>query len=182
MQCVNDAIKLDPHLQARALRANILYYQQQFKDAAAEFLKLARDKESSPSMRADLLNNAASALFRNGERERAIAIWQELTVDPNYVAQEVAWLNLGLAHLNLAHATINREHELKQALQLFDRAIQISPGYVDALWYIACAYQELGDAERARMALDALLIQAPEHQPALRLLASLPATGLPVAR
>lgn len=164
LNLVEEALAIERTPQARALHGNLLYILGHTERAAQEFLDLAEDPKIKPAMRADLLNNAASALYRANKTNEAIKLWQELTTDRSYITPEVAWLNLGLAHLDLAGKSLDSEHRYQQAARYFEQALKISPDYVDALFYAAYTYSLEANWQRAHQLLDKLLTESPDHQ------------------
>ena len=161
LQLINQAVILNPIPQYLAFKANILYQLNAFQESLTLLEKIIKQKNISPHFKADLMNNYACLLNKSHQGAKAREIWLKLTKNVDYIAPEVAFYNLGLQCLN---------ENLEQARQYFMRAIQITPTYVDAIFFLCVVEAHLGHRDKAKKYLNKLLQITPEHRAAKRLL------------
>lgn len=121
------------------------------------------------SLRADVLNNYAVVLNKNGERKRAELLWEKLTKNSHYHSPEVAWFNLGMLALN--DSTLLKQYDQNQsraaakaAAQRFKRAHDLEPRYIDALYFRTQAHLQAGNTSAARNSINQLLAACPDHK------------------
>jgi len=88
------------------------------------------------------LNSYAVFLCRNGEFDQAEDYFMRAVSDPFYGTPAVAWANAG--------ACARRAGDPARASQYLRQAIELEPGFPDALYNLAEVYYQQGDAFRAR--------------------------------
>ncbi|MCH8477000.1 MAG: type IV pilus biogenesis/stability protein PilW [Wenzhouxiangella sp.] len=87
-------------------------------------------------------NTYAVFLCRQGDYAAADRHFKRATADPFYATPEVAWSNAG--------ACARRHGDQESANLYFRRALEIDPGFPDALFHLADLYYQQGEAFRAR--------------------------------
>lgn len=87
-------------------------------------------------------NSYAVFLCRQGEYDEAEEHFMRAVRDPFYNTPAVAWANSG--------ACARRAGDLEQARQHLRQAVELDPGFPDALYNLAEVYFQQGDAFRAR--------------------------------
>lgn len=170
LELVTAACELDPALRYQAMRGTLLYQVGRYQDAVAVLQNLLDQPTVKNSMRADIMNNLASAYCRLGQSEKALALWHELTTNCAYLTPEVAWHNIGLACLDTAQRALFDTLAYARALDAFKKALTISPEYIDALYYAGYTAYLMHDQTQAMLFLEQLVLLAPEHQIAKQLL------------
>lgn len=159
---INRSLDCHPTTEARALKATLLYQIELFQESIALFKSLINDPTVSLPLKADILNNYACVLSKTGHEDQAEKIWQELLINQHYLTPEVAWYNRGRLYYD--------RHNFLQARIYFDEAVQLSPDYIDALWYSALCSYALKDYPVARAHILTIIEFAPNHRAALELL------------
>ena len=110
-----------------------------------------------------------------GNQDEAIAAWTSLTSDRDYLSPELAYYNIGLTYVKRAFELRDKQtSELAGTLSLAEssllNALRISKYFIDALFYLAQVYIMQNRKEDARNALQQIVIEAPEHEAAKRIL------------
>lgn len=119
---------------------------------------LARGEAESQKNRSIAHNNRGNAYSVQGQKDRAIAEYDESTrLDPNYA---IAYRNRGLAYYD--------KGDKNQALVEYDSAIRIDPKYVNAYISRAYAYDNMRQKDRAIADLDQALRLDPKNAMAFR--------------
>lgn len=113
---------------------------------------------SSPTKRAEVLNNYACTLAELGNEAQAFAKWQEALAVPSYLTPEIVYCNQGQYWL--------RKNIFDKALAAFERSINLAPEYSDAHFYRAVALFYLKKYSQAHDAVVTLLTFDPSYQPA----------------
>lgn len=160
LSAIERAIHIDPSAEYYAFKATLLL-RLGHVDASNETFKQAISVAKQPHVLAEIKNNYACVLAEQGDHAGAQQLWQELVHDKDYLTPEVALVNQG----KLA-AT---QGEYQAAQELFARATQLAPNYIDAHFYTALVARACGDESYARNAIGTVLFLDPQHSPAREL-------------
>lgn len=175
----DQAYAINPAAHILALKATLLYQLKHFQESLKLFKKIIDDKNTPKQVRADVMNNYACNLLCLNKVEEAKKIWQELTLNKDYLSPEVAWFNLGLIEFSDALQAKTAEEETKKlqanirfarAMQNFQQAISIAQHYIDAYYYLALCQEQLQQFTAARESLLFILSTVPQHTAASALL------------
>jgi tetratricopeptide (TPR) repeat protein len=106
-------------------------------DEAASLYRRALELDPTMSI---AFTNLGNIQFRRGREDEAVELYHRaLDIDP---AQAEAQYNLGYLLLDRGHASA--------AIPFFEGAVQTNGLFADAHFYLAMAYESVGDRERAR--------------------------------
>ncbi len=152
-----------------ALKATLLFKVGQLDEAAVAYKK-ALCAQPNPHLRDEITNNYACLLAHQGQVAQAQAMWRQLLGQTSYQTPEVALVNLGKSYLS--------EQKLAPAKEVLEKAVRVSPSYLDAHFYLACIARQLNDIVCAKREIDVVLSQEPGHAGALQVASQL---GLPHA-
>jgi tetratricopeptide (TPR) repeat protein len=119
---------------------------------------VALKNASTPTKRAEVLNNYACSLSQLGREEEAFASWQAALNTSSYQTPEVVYCNQGQHWL--------RKQDYEKALAAFNKAVSLATEYSDAHFYKALSLFYLKRYGQAHDALVTLLALDPEYQPA----------------
>ena len=173
---IDQSLSTHSTLQARGLKATILYQLGKLEESRQLFEQLLKEKTLAKAKRADVMNNYAIVLYQLGNTAEAEHIWTELINNAHYISPELAYFNLGYVQLNEAakqHAQNNADQvmqHLEQALTCFKNALSISKEYIDALFFAGQALMGLNKLDEACDCYKTILTINPEHQTATQLL------------
>ena len=109
----------------------------------------------SPILKSDVRNNYACLLAHIGEVEEALRIWRELEACSDYLTPEVALFNQGKYFLMNGDFKLSKEKLIS--------AVEISPSYVDAHYYLAIVAKEGGDKDLFINEINTVLFLEPHH-------------------
>lgn len=151
------------------MRGTLLYQAGRYQEAVTVLQSLVDQSAVKKGVRADIMNNLASAYCRLGQQEKALSLWQSLTVDPAYLTPEVAWCNIGLLYLDRAQRALFEKHAYQRALTAFTQALAVASAYIDALYYAGYTCYLMREYSQALLFLEQLLLHAPEHEAAQQL-------------
>lgn len=176
LQLIDKSIESSSTPQSLALKATLFYQIKQFSESLPIFKKILKEKDASPTLKADVTNNLACNYLALGQKEEAKKLWSQLTYDPHYFSPEVAWFNLGLIEFNEAVQENKNEPEafkrkIKEAQKFFSKALAVSTEYVDAYFYLAYTYMHLKEYKKAEQVITSLLNLSPKHEQAKDLIA-----------
>ena len=172
---LDKVIKAEPLPHNIALKGTLLYQTHQFQESKRIFERLLKNKQLSPTMRAEIMNNYACCLNQLGEHWHAQMLWQQLANNSHYQTKEVAWFNLGMLSLKESKQ-LERWNQpqskkiARVAVKRFDQALKKEPHYIDALFYQAQAYVLSKQDKLAVQSLKKVLSIAPDHQAAHELM------------
>ncbi len=93
-------------------------------------------------------NSYAVFLCRQGDFRAADRHFMQALEDPFYTTPQAAWSNAG--------ACARRNGDFEKANQYFRNALEIDPGFPDALYHLAELYYQQGESFRARAFLQRL--------------------------
>lgn len=145
-------------------------------DAAKQY-QLAAELDPQGDLGLRGLNNQGSVLFVLDDYAGAERAWRRaLEMNPRF---EDAMVNLGSFYLQHSRGQVDaatRERLLRQALEIYQQALEIRPNHPDAHGNVGVAYQEMGQYEEARDAYARALLIAPNDGQVLKNMGSLFAT------
>ncbi len=174
LNLIEKSIEYKSTPKALLLKATLLYSINELNESVTLFKKIINDKKTPPAMKADALNNYASALYDMGDPDQAYGIWCELGINKDYLSPELSYFNLGLVHLRkatkLPDDTPEYFEELENAERRLKQALTVSKNYTDALFYLGQIYIRRNQLLPARDVLIDLLLESPEHEIAKNLL------------
>lgn len=167
LEYVNLALNLYTAPEYLALKATLLL-ELADENVALEFFDAALLNTKDNKLKCEILNNKACLQAQVGMLSKnenliysSIAIWQDLAKNKDYLTPEVALYNI-----SKVYAYNNNYISAKQNLE---RAIYLSPNYLDAHYYLALINYNLSDFNAARREIDSVLFLYPEHKNALQL-------------
>lgn len=163
LELVSQACQQDSSPRYTALQATLLYQLGQYEQALPILQALYDKPDLKPAMRADVMNNLASTLYRVGNEEKALQLWQQLTTHAAYLTPEVAWYNIGLVYLERAQRSLYDKQKYARAAHAFEQALRTSAEYVDALYYLAICLEAMHEYQRAQSVVEELRVAAPDH-------------------
>jgi len=144
-----------------ALKATLLFKLGYFNKSKKSFIK-ALDLDPEPGLRAEIENNFACLLAQIGELTQAKILWTSVGRNPAYQTPEVAFVNVGKVSAS--------ENRLSDARDMFAKAINLSPSYIDAHFYKGLVSYQLSDMSDAREEMKVVLMLEPEHQGAKQII------------
>ncbi len=147
---------------AKVFKATLLFQIEEYQESLNLFEIIINDKNTPEALRADALNNYACALQASDKLDQAETVWKNLTTNKHYISPELASLNLGLLNL--------KKNNLKDSINFFNKAIKISPDYIDAYYWLTIVLIKLKEWKPANKIVKELLSLAPEHDKAKDLL------------
>jgi Tfp pilus assembly protein PilF len=116
-----------------------------------------------PKLRAEILNNKACLLAEVGVKtlsekdvQQALTIWLELENDKSYLTPEVALFNQSKVYLSKKDFGLAKTKLLE--------AINISPSFLDAHYYLALVSYRLKDLDLAKNEAKTVLFLEPTHE------------------
>lgn len=160
LAAVNQALAHHQRPEYHAFKATLLFKLGSY-DQSESCFKRALALKPTETLRAEIMNNYACLLAQSGQVTRAQEIWTTLKANTAYQTPEVAWVNLGKTYIQAKD--FGRAHEV------FAKATQLSPSYVDAHFYLAATALELGQDVCAQRELATVLALEPEHRAAIDL-------------
>ena len=153
---VDKSINISPLPDFLALKATILYQLKIFEGSLTLFKKIINKKDIPPDKKADIKNNYACLLNQLEKQKEAIEIWKSLINDPSYFTPEVALYNLGLVNY------INQDY--KTASEYFQKAVDISNDYIDAILYLGLSLEKLKENNKAQELYKTVIKLSPDHE------------------
>ncbi len=133
-----------------------------------QVLNQALSKADDPKLKCEIMNNKACLLAKIGmykeedfKIKMAFDIWEELQDNKDYLTPEVSFFNQSKVFV------FNNDY--KTAKNKLETAVSISPGYLDAHYYLALVNYNLEDYTAAKNELDTVLFLYPDHKGAQNL-------------
>lgn len=114
-----------------------------------------------PRIKNEIMNNYACLLAEQGKKQEALAIWDSLVSNEHYLTPEVALVNRGKLHA--------KQGGMRQAYADFSRAVKISPGYIDAQFFLALAAENCQEIDLAKDTVRTVLYLDCNHKGAVAL-------------
>ncbi len=144
---------------------------------AAKHYQLAAKYDPQGDLGLRGLNNQGSVLFMLDDYAGAEKAWrQALEMNPRF---EDALVNLGSFYLTVGRGQTDPDRRtalMRQALETYQRALEIRPNHPEAHGNVGVTHQELGQFEEARDAYARALLIAPNDGQVLKNMGSLFAT------
>lgn len=131
-----------------AFKATLLFRLSEY-DESEKCFKKAFSLSPDKKLCTEIMNNYACLLAQGGQKEKAEQMWHKLKQDVFYATPEVAWVNLGKLCISSGDFT--------KAQEMFYKAVEICPSYVDAHFYLAKVAAKLGDSSLVKKEYDILL-------------------------
>ena len=166
---VDKALSIAETSKFYALKATLLFKLGQLDESKKNFkkaLQLCKNKKIKP----EILNNYACLLAQMGNTVKANQIWKELESDVCYLTPEVAMVNQGKVML--------QKNDPGQAKIVFSRAVETTPDFLDAHYYLALSAYESKDFSLAKNEVSTVLMIEPDHFGAKDLAEKLKSSGL----
>ncbi|MCF7899585.1 hypothetical protein K9L05_02970, partial [Candidatus Babeliales bacterium] len=142
-----------------AFKATLLFKINKIEEGLETFDQ-ALELKPEPKLSTEILNNKACLLaqagIKNSNNENlnhALDIWQNLKDDKDYQTPEVALVNMGLLHLS--------NQNFEQAKNCYIDAINFSPNYLDAHYFLAVSAYKLKDFGLAKKEISTILFVDP---------------------
>ena len=164
---VDMAINIDEKPEYLAFKATLLF-ELGYDEIGENFFDNALSKTKNEKLRCEILNNKACLLAQvgmfnhdNGKVDYAFNVWQDLIYNKDYLTPEVAYFNQSKFYI------FKNNYELAKEKLL--RAVEISPNYIDAHYYLALVYHNLSDIQAVKNEIQTVLYLFPEHKSAKRL-------------
>ncbi|MBD3231767.1 hypothetical protein GF322_03840 [Candidatus Dependentiae bacterium] len=168
LEYINKALVQHEKAEYLALKATLLL-KLNYKDEGLNFFDKALLANPTSQVKADILNNKACLLAQIAMKEndikkldQAIDIWFSLQNDKNYLTPEVAFVNSGKAYFY--------KKDYQKVKELLLAALKLSPGYLDAHYYLAYDAFILKDFSLATKEIQTVLYLEPNHEGAKELL------------
>lgn len=164
---IEKALEVEEKSEYLALKGTLLFELGYDSLGESLFDKALLNADDS-KLKCEILNNKACLFAQVGmfnkqdfKVNQALDIWQKLERDKDYLTPEVAFFNQSKIFVY--------KNDYKNAKEKLQRAVQISPNYLDAHYYLALVHYNLLDTIAAQSELDAVLFLYPEHKGALNL-------------
>ena len=174
LNLVNKSIEYKSSPKSLLLKATLLHTINAPTESVTLFKKIINDKKTPAAMKADALNNYASALYDLKEYDQAEHIWEELCYDKDYLSPELAYFNLAIFQLKKAlMLTLDSKdyfHHLNLSERYLHQALATSKYYIDAFFYLAQIHIRRNNLRLAHKTLMELLMEAPDHEVSQKLL------------
>ncbi|MFH0898643.1 MAG: hypothetical protein V1855_03625, partial [bacterium] len=152
---INQAIDQQKHPRYLAFKATLLFELGREKESFA-FFDLALQACTDQQLKTEILNNYACLCAQHGKEKKALQIWNDLEKNESYLTPEVALVNQGKYYVN--------KDDLDKAHELFLKASNVNPSYLDAHFYCALVAYKRNDLFLARDKLTTVLLLEPKHK------------------
>lgn len=146
-----------------ALKGTLLFKLGKNQEGNFYFDQALGQNSLDPKIRSEILNNKACLLAEIGAKnlnenniKQALEIWQSLEDDKSYLTPEVALFNQSKVFL--------RKNCLDLAKDKLAQAINISPSFLDAHYYLALVSYKLKDISLAKDEIKTVLFLEPTHE------------------
>ncbi|KKQ32462.1 MAG: hypothetical protein US49_C0007G0004 [candidate division TM6 bacterium GW2011_GWF2_37_49] len=155
LQYIQQAIDSYACSEYLAVKATLLF---RLNDVASsckvfeESLKL----DCEPQIKACIMNNYACLLAQIGKHEKALDIFKGLETNNAYLTPQAALFNRGKIMFEQA--------DYNAAVQEFLKAIQKSPDFLDARYYLAMSAFRMNDLALAKNEVKTILFLEPGHE------------------
>lgn len=164
---INKALLFDEKSEYLALKSAVLF--ELGHDTFSEIvLNQALSKADDPRLKCEIMNNKACLLAKIGmykeedsKIKMAFDIWEKLQDDKDYLTPEVSFFNQSKVFVF--------SNDYKMAKSKLESAVSISPGYLDAHYYLALVHYNLEDYMAVQNELDIVLFLYPHHKGAQNL-------------
>ena len=167
MEYVNKALAQQERAEYLALKATLLF-RLNYEDEGLFCFDEALSCNPNSAVRTEILNNKACLLAENGMKNNdlnkineALDLWAMLQLDKDYLTPEVAYVNAAKVFFN--------KKDYKKVNDLLFKAIHLSPGYLDAHYYLASNAYFLEDFLLANKQVQTVLYLEPNHKGAQEL-------------
>ncbi|MFA5074900.1 MAG: hypothetical protein WC436_02245 [Candidatus Babeliales bacterium] len=167
LEFINKAIEQKFKPEYLAFKATLLFKINKIEEGLKIFDQ-AIELKPEPQLYTEILNNKACLLAQAGIKsnssqklEKALKIWHDLKENKDYQTPEVALVNMGLLHIS--------QQNLEKAKNCYIDAINFSPNYLDAHYFLALSAYKLKDFELAKKEISTILFLNQEHQGAKEL-------------
>ncbi|MFH1462037.1 MAG: tetratricopeptide repeat protein [bacterium] len=164
---IEKALEIEEKSEYLALKGTLLF-ELGYDSLGESFFDKALLNADDPKLKCEILNNKACLFAQVGmfnkqefKVNHALDIWQKLERDKDYLTPEVAFFNQSKIFVY--------KNDYQNAKEKLQRAVRISPSYLDAHYYLALVLYNLSDVVAAQNELDAVLFLYPEHKGALNL-------------
>jgi Tfp pilus assembly protein PilF len=158
---VNRAIETEKKPHYLAMKATLLFQIDDIDGSIALFQDLIHKKDTPSTIKAEAKNNLACVYMSIGKKNEAQKLWNDLLHDPDYLTPEVLYLNLALIQIN--------NQQYKAAEKLLNKALDHTPEYIDALYYLAVVQKMMHEYKRALKTIETLTNYVHGHIGAQRL-------------
>ncbi|MBU4270071.1 tetratricopeptide repeat protein [Candidatus Dependentiae bacterium] len=165
---IDEALKIDQKTEYLAFKATLLF-ELGYDELGDSLFDIALQKTKDEKLKCEIFNNKACLLAQvgilnhdNDKIDYAFNIWQNLINNKDYLTPEVALFNQSKVYV------FKNDYELAKNKLL--KAIQLSPNYIDAHYYLALVYHNLSDIKAAKNEINTVLYLFPEHESAKRLM------------
>jgi Tfp pilus assembly protein PilF len=135
------------------------------KDESKKLFWRALDVAKNDSIKTEILNNYACLLCKYGERAKATEIFKNLESNKDYLTPEVALVNQAKILLD--------DGQIKKARNKLAQAVDKSPLYVDAYYYLALTSHILKEFRASKLFAEKTLELECGHQGAVNILKDL---------
>lgn len=167
LEFIDKAIEQKCNPEYLAFKATLLFKINKIEEGLKIFDQ-ALESKPEPKLYTEILNNKACLLAQAGIKtnniqnlDNALEIWQSLKDNKDYQTPEVAVVNMGLLHLS--------NQNFEQAKNCYIDAINFSPNYIDAHYFLALSAYKLKDLNLAKKEISTILFIDPEHNAAKEL-------------
>ncbi len=164
---IDEALRIDEKSEYLALKATVLF-ELGYDTFSERLLEQALLKTDDPKLKCEILNNKACLFAQVGmynkqdfKISQALDIWEKLQDDKDYLTPEVSLFNQS--------KVLVFNNDYKNARTKLEKAVHISPGYLDAHYYLALVDYNLTDYIAAQSELDTVLFLYPSHKGAQNL-------------
>lgn len=164
---INKALAQQKRAEYLALKATLLF-RLNYEDEGLFYFDEALLCNPDSAVRTEILNNKACLLAENGMKNNdlnkineALDLWAMLQLDKDYLTPEVAYVNSAKVFFN--------KKDYKKVNDLLFKAVYLSPGYLDAHYYLACNAYFLEDFFLANKQVQTVLYLEPNHKGAQEL-------------
>ena len=136
LEYVNKALEQGEKAEYLALKATLLF-RLNYEEEGLYYFDRALLCDPDSVVRTEILNNKACLMAEEGIKNNdlnkindALNVWANLQVDKDYLTPEVAYVNSAKVFLH--------KKDYKKVNDFLCKAIHLSPGYLDAHYYLAC--------------------------------------------
>ncbi|MBD3273517.1 tetratricopeptide repeat protein [Candidatus Dependentiae bacterium] len=164
---IDKSLEIEEKSEYIALKGTILF-ELGYESFGENLFDQALEKTDDPKLKCEILNNKACLMAQVGMYKDqglkiglALDIWKKLENDKDYLTPEVSLFNQSKVFV------FNNDYN--NAKKKLEKAVQISPNYLDAHYYLALVNYNLSDYVSAKNELDTVLFLYPDHKGAQNL-------------